>query len=167
MVSTVSLPAADASRTNRGRPVGSGGGVWGGEVSGTALHLAQGHLPWRGHRALHCWVASGSFLGRASCGLLKGFSHQRGLGYENTTRGGEGLSALSDLWPVVACRPHGAAPADFSAGPWLVGRHVWVPASAGAAAAMSKRAFHCCLTGGLILAFLTPSPRFARILWGK
>lgn len=105
--------------------------------------------------------------GKSQLWASKGFSHQRGLGYENTTGGGEGLSALSDLWPVVACRPHGAAPADFSAGPWLVGRHVWVPASAGAAAAMSKRAFHCCLTGGLILAFLTPSPRFARILWGK
>lgn len=36
--------------------------------------------------------------------------------------GCEGLSTPADLWPVVASRPHGAAPADFSAGPWLSGQ---------------------------------------------
>lgn len=96
--------------------------------------------------------------GKSQCGLLKAFHISEAWDMRTPSRGGEGLSTLSDLWPVVSCRPHGAAPADFSAGRWLVGRHVWVPASAGAATAMSKQAFHCCLTGGLILAFSHPLP---------
>lgn len=67
-----------------------GKAMWEGlQVKGKRCCIAPslGHLPWLGHRALCCWVPSGSFLGRSSCGFLKDFPSQKGLGYENSILG--------------------------------------------------------------------------------
>lgn len=63
------------------------GASWEGlRVKGQLCCIASslGFLPCLEHRALHCRVPAGNFLGKASCGFPNAFPNQRSLGYENT-----------------------------------------------------------------------------------
>lgn len=72
-------------------------------VKGQLCYIAPrlGFPPLLEHRALYCQVPAGSFLGKTNCGFVKTFLSQRGLGYQNTILGREGLSMFSDLRPMV------------------------------------------------------------------